>query len=169
MGGVVVEDDVDWLVGGDLALEGVEKRVNSTWRWALLAAPDDGAVEHAECGAQGRGAVPLVVVRHGFAASGLERQAELGAVERWDLAFFIDRQHHGVGRRIDTEPDDISELVGRARIPRTLEGVHSVRLYAPATCAAPNPVRCLWPWPSPGRSGLLCEAAQCRSAPPSAL
>jgi hypothetical protein len=53
------------------------------------------------------GAVPLVVVRHGPAAPGLDRQAGLGAVERLDLALFVNRQHHGVGRRIDIEPDDI--------------------------------------------------------------
>src|SRR5215467_11136674 len=57
--------------------------------------------------------VPLVVMRHGLAAPGLDRQPGLGAVERLDLAFFIDRQHHRMGRRIDVEPNNISELVGK--------------------------------------------------------
>jgi len=51
---------------------------------------------------------------HGLAAPGLDRQPGLGAVERLDLAFFIDRQHHRMGRRIDVEPNNISELVGKA-------------------------------------------------------
>ena len=57
--------------------------------------------------------MPLVVVCHGLAAPGLDRQPGLGAVERLDLAFFIDRQHHRMGRRIDIEPNNISELVGK--------------------------------------------------------
>ena len=77
--------------------------MNSTWRWHWHAAADDGAVEHAKCREQGGGAVPLVVVRYGLAASGLDRQPGLGAVQRLDLAFFIDRQHHRMGRRIDID------------------------------------------------------------------
>jgi hypothetical protein len=34
----------------------------------------------------------------------------LGAVERLDLALLIEREHHRMGRRIDIEPDDVSEL-----------------------------------------------------------
>jgi hypothetical protein len=60
----------------------------------------------------------VVVVRHGLAAPRLDRQAGLSAVERLDLAFFIDRQHHGMVRRIDIEPGDGSELVGKAGIAR---------------------------------------------------
>jgi hypothetical protein len=87
VGGVVVEDDVDRLVGRKLALKSVEKADEFDMAVALHAAANDGAVEHAKCREQGGGAVPLVVVRHGLAASGLDRQPGLGAVERLDLAF----------------------------------------------------------------------------------
>jgi hypothetical protein len=50
----------------------------------------------------------------------------LGAVERLDLALFVERQHHGVGRRIDIEPDDVGELDGKAGIARALEGTQPV-------------------------------------------
>src|SRR5215469_1444325 len=128
MGGVVVEDDVDRFVGGNLALDGVEKADEFDMAVALHAAADDGAIEHAECREQGGSAVPLVVMRHGLAASGLDWQAGLGAVERLDLALFIDRQHHRMGRRIDIEPDDIGELVSKAGVARTLEGAQPMRL-----------------------------------------
>ena len=72
------------------------------------------AVKHAECGEPRGGAMPLVIVRHGLAAAGLDRQPGLGAVESLDLAVFIEREHHRVRRRIDTEPDDIDELGGKA-------------------------------------------------------
>ena len=101
--------------------------MNSTWRWHWHAAADDGAVEHAERGEQGGGAVPLIVVRHGLAAPGLDRQSGLGAVERLDLALFVEREHHSVGRRIDIEPNNVGEVGGKARIARALEGAHPVR------------------------------------------
>ena len=72
MGGVVVEDDVDRLVGGNLALDSVEKADEFDVAVVLHAAADDGAVEHAEGGEQGGGAVPLVVMGHGLAAPGLD-------------------------------------------------------------------------------------------------
>jgi len=65
---------------------------------------------------------------HGLAAPGLDRQPGLGAVERLDLAFFIERQHHRMGRRIDIEPNNISELVGKAGVARAFEGAQPVRL-----------------------------------------
>jgi hypothetical protein len=33
----------------------------------------------------------------------------LGAVERLDLALFVEREHHGVGRWIDIKPDNIDQ------------------------------------------------------------
>ena len=60
VGGVIVEYGVDRLAGQDLALDGVEKADEFAMTVALHAAADDGAVEHAERGEQGGGAVPLV-------------------------------------------------------------------------------------------------------------
>src|ERR1700741_5553598 len=74
VGGIVVEDDVDRLVGSNPALDSVEKADEFDMAGALPAAADDGAVERAECRELGGGAVPLVVMRHGLAPSGLERQ-----------------------------------------------------------------------------------------------
>jgi hypothetical protein len=116
VGGIIVEDDMDRPIGRDLALDGIEEANEFEMAVALHAAPDHGAVEHAERGEQGSGAVALVVVRHGLAAPGLDRQSGLGAVERLDLALFVEREHHGVGRRIDIEPDDVGQLGGKAGI-----------------------------------------------------
>ena len=128
VGGVVVENDMDRLASRDLALDGIEKADEFEVAMALHAAADYRAVEHAERGEQGSGAVPLVIVRHGLAAPGLDRQSGLGAVERLDLALLVNRQHHGVGRRINIEPDDIRQLGGKARIARALEGPQPMRL-----------------------------------------
>ena len=101
VGGVVVEDDVDDLSGRNLGLDGVQEADELLMTVALHVAADDGAVEHVERGEQGRGAMALVVVGHGAGAALLHGQARLGAVERLDLAFLVDRQDDGVGRRID--------------------------------------------------------------------
>jgi hypothetical protein len=45
--------------------------------------------------------VPIVIVGHGLAAAGLDRQPGLGAVEWLDLALFVDRQYHRVRGRLD--------------------------------------------------------------------
>src|SRR2546430_16852811 len=86
VGGVVVEDNVDRLVGRDCALGGIEKANELNVAVTLHAAANDGAVEHAERGEQGGGSVPLIVMRHGLAAPRLNRQSGLGAIERLDLA-----------------------------------------------------------------------------------
>jgi hypothetical protein len=92
--GIVVEDDVDRLVGRDLALDGVEETDELEVAVALHAAADHRSVEHAEVA--NRVVVPWrLVVCHGLAPPGLDRQSGLGAVERLDLAFLVEREHHG--------------------------------------------------------------------------
>ena len=113
--GVVVEHGVDHP-GLDFTLDGIEKADEFAVAVALHASADHGAVEHTERGEQSGRGMPLVVVRHGLAASGLDRQSRLGAVERLDLALFVYRQHHGMGWRIDIEPDNVRQLGGKAKI-----------------------------------------------------
>src|SRR5207342_1090108 len=89
VGGVVVEHRVDQLASWDLALDGIEKADEFEVAMALHAAADHRAVEHAERGEQGGGAVPFVIVRHGLAATRLDWQSGLRAVEGLDLALFV--------------------------------------------------------------------------------
>jgi hypothetical protein len=73
--------------------------MNSLWV-ARHAAADHGTIEDIEGGEQSGGAVALVVVGHGAAFAGLHRQAGLGAVERLDLRFLVDRDDDGMDRRV---------------------------------------------------------------------
>src|SRR5690242_17151215 len=73
---------VSTTAGGTVALDGVEEADELLVPVALHAAADYGAIEHVERGEQCRGAVPLVIARHRAAASGLDGQPRLGAVER---------------------------------------------------------------------------------------
>jgi hypothetical protein len=67
-------------------------------------------------------AVALGVVGHGAAFSGLRGQAGLGAVERLDLALLVDRRHHGMGRRVHVEADNVLDLLGEGGAVGLLEG-----------------------------------------------
>jgi len=58
--------------------------------------------------------VPLVIVRHGSGTTLLQGQSGLRAVERLNLALFVDRQDDGVRGRIDVEPDDVAQFVYEA-------------------------------------------------------
>ena len=130
VGGVVVDDGMDQLAGRDRALDGVEEADELLVGVPLHAAAEHGAVEHVEGGEQGGRAVPLVVVGHRAALAGLDRQAGLGAVERLDLRFLVDRQHDGMGRRVHVEADDVFDLLGEGGIVGSLEGAQPVRLQA---------------------------------------
>ena len=74
VGGVVVEDHVDDLSGGNLRLNGVEEADELLVPMALHVAADDLAVENVEGGEQRRCAMPFVVVGHRAGAALLHRQ-----------------------------------------------------------------------------------------------
>ena len=82
--------------------------------------------------------MPLVIMGHGPAFAGLDRQTRLGAIEcpcscqgqALDLGFLVDREHHGVGWRMHVEADNVLDLFGEGRVGGTLEGAQAVRLEA---------------------------------------
>jgi len=74
--------------------------------------------------------VPLVVVGHRAGAAFLHRQAGLSAVEGLDLRLLVDRKHHGMGRRIDVQADDVREFLSEGRVVRQLELPPAVRAEA---------------------------------------
>src|SRR5437763_6485218 len=98
---VIVENHVNDLADWDLGLDGIQELDELLMPVTLHAASDHLAVEHVE---QRGGAVPLVIMGHRPAASRLDGQAWLGAVERLYLALFIDAEHHRVRRRVDIHP-----------------------------------------------------------------
>lgn len=117
------------LSAGTWAL-GVEKTDELLMPVTLHVPADDGAVEHVEGGKQRGRAVPLVVMGHGAEPPLLQGQAGLGAVERLDLALLVDRQHDGVGWRVNVEADNVFELGDELRVVGELEGPPTVGLKA---------------------------------------
>ena len=116
------------LAGGDLALDGVEEADELLMGVLLHAATEHHAVEDVEGGEQGGRAVALVIVGHGSALAGFERQARLGAVEGLDLGLLVDGQHDGVGWRVHVEADDVLDLLGEGGVLGALEGAQAMGL-----------------------------------------
>lgn len=95
---------------------------------ALHAPADHLALQHVESCKEGSGSVPLVIVGHGAGAAFLHGQSRLGAIQRLDLALLVDRQDHGLGRRVDVESNDVAHLRRKLRVVGELEGSDAVRL-----------------------------------------
>src|SRR5690606_9784596 len=108
-------------------LDRIEKANELLVTMALHVAADDGAVENVEGGEQRGGAVTFVVVGHRTGPARLHRQPWLGAVERLNLALFVDRENDRMGGRIDIEANDVFEFLGELRIVRQLEPADTMR------------------------------------------
>ena len=69
VGGIVVDDGMDQLAGRHGSLDSVQEADELLMAMALHSAADHAAIERAEGGEQGGGAMPLVVVRHAATAA----------------------------------------------------------------------------------------------------
>ena len=128
VGGIVVEDGVHQLARRHGRLDAVEEADELLVPVTLHALADDRAVQDVQGREQRGRAMSDIVMGHRTGAALLHRQAGLGAVERLDLGFLVDRQHKAVGRRVEIEPDDIAELGGEGRVLGQLEATHPMRL-----------------------------------------
>src|SRR5262245_66565972 len=79
MSGIVVNDQVKVEIGRGLLVDQLEKTQEFSVPMARHASADDLAVQHVQRREQGRGAIALIVVRHGAGAALLHRQPGLGA------------------------------------------------------------------------------------------
>lgn len=135
VGGVVVEDDVHGLFGRHLRFNCIQKANELLVTMALHATADDLAFEHVESGEQRCGTVALIVVGHRSGTALLHRQTRLGAIQRLDLRFLIDREDDGMSGWINVKPDNVTQLVDEFRIVGEFELLQLMRLKA---MSAPN-------------------------------
>ena len=112
---------MDELSRRNNALDRIEELDELLMPVLLHATPQDRAIENIERGKQSGGAVALIVMSHGCAFAGLQRQTGLSAIKGLDLAFLIDRQHHGMTGRLHVQADDLLHLRGEGRIIGRLE------------------------------------------------
>jgi hypothetical protein len=72
--------------------------------------PNDTAGLQFQGGEEGGSSVPFVVVRPAFQLPWAHRQHRLGAIQRLDLALFINTEHHGVIGRIHVQAYNVAYL-----------------------------------------------------------
>src|SRR5260221_2174167 len=101
--------------------------MNSLWVWLGMQRPTT-VPSRMLSGKQGGGAVALIIMGHGAAFAGLDGQAGLGAVERLDLRFLVDRDDDGMGGRVHVEADDIFDLFSEGWVGGRLESAEPVGL-----------------------------------------
>lgn len=97
---------------------------------ATMRLRDDRARLGVERGKQRRRPMALVVVRPALGLSGPERQQRRSTIQRLNLGFLVDAQHHRVIRGIHVQADDVAHLRNQQRVRRELERVAPVRLQA---------------------------------------
>src|SRR3954469_15220722 len=84
-------------------IKSLQKREKLLMPVARLAFRKDCTGRDVECRKQSRGPVANIVVRYTFGVAQSHRQDWLSAVERLNLAFFVDAQHQRVIRWIEVQ------------------------------------------------------------------
>jgi len=86
---IVIHDQVQGDGARKFLVETPQKAQELLMPMALKALPDDAPLQHFQGGEQGGGAVALIVMPHRTAASLLQGQARLSAVQGLNLALLI--------------------------------------------------------------------------------
>ncbi len=111
VGGVIVQDHMRHLSSRNLGLDGVEEADEHDADGAACCVRSP-CLDHVEGGEQRCGSVALVIMGHGPGAALFERQPRLSAVERLDLTLFVDAEHDGMRRRVDSKRCDWDTSIG---------------------------------------------------------
>ena len=130
VGGVVVQDEVEFEVGIGLLLDSPQKTQELLMPVARQALMDHVTGDNVERREERGRAVTLVVVGHGSGPTLLERKARLCSVQRLDLALLVEREHDRPFRRGHVEPYHVTEFLDELRIGGELEVPYPVRLQA---------------------------------------
>ena len=125
---VVIEHEMDVEWRSHAAVDPTQEADELLRAMPGLALADYAAGARIEGGEQRGRAVPLVVVRHRGGTTLLQRQAGLGAVERLDLALFVDTENECAIGWVHVEADNVGDLLLEHRIRRDLEALNKMRL-----------------------------------------
>ena len=99
VGAVVVDNEVDRELCGNIGVDGVEKFAELDRPVATMALADHSAGFEVERGEQVGGAVTLIIMGAPLGLPGPQREQWLGAIQGLDLGLLVGAQHHRfVGR-----------------------------------------------------------------------
>src|SRR5580658_100274 len=125
---VVVHDQMELECGGKFPIKAAQESQPLLMSVPSVTFTDDLAVQEVERCKERRGAVALVIVRHRAAATFLQRQARLSAIQGLNLALLVQAQHQSFLRWIQIQPDNVGQFLQKFRIPRELKSTTQMRL-----------------------------------------
>src|SRR6266568_1134116 len=134
--GVVIHDEMHFAVRRRLSLDEAQEAQPFLVPVLAHAGSHHSPVQGIEGGKQRGRAMPLIVVGHGLALAFFQRQAGLSPIQGLDLALFIQRQDQGVLGRVQIQPHDLFQLLGKLRVVTELETPYPMRFQS---VRSPNP------------------------------
>src|SRR5471030_3281757 len=133
---VVVHHQMHLQLRRDVGFDRTQELQELNAAMAPMQLADDFSGSYIQGREQRRGAMAFVIVRTALGYAGGQRQNWLSPVQCLNLALLVHTQHHGLGRRIEIQTDDVTRLGNELRIGRQLEGFLTMRLQAKR---APDP------------------------------
>src|SRR5215210_6908538 len=121
MSTVVVEDQMQLDIGGHVLLQLSKEFEELRASVARQTRADHFSIEDIERRKQGRGAVPLVIVRLALGQSRPQWQDGRRAIEGLNLTLFIDAEDQRAIGRMEVEPDHVAHLLFKPRVVREFE------------------------------------------------
>src|SRR5581483_4236845 len=91
---------------------------------SFLTKAVDRTIGRIQRGEQSRRAVTFVVMGHGLAATALERQSRLGAIQSLNLAFLVYAQHQSMFGRVQIQADDVLQFFRELGTVADFEALH---------------------------------------------
>src|SRR5580658_4970233 len=117
VGAIIVHHHVQIQFRGKFAVQTLEKTKKLLMAMAGVALAHDLAVRYFQGGKKTGGAVSLIIMGLGAAASFFQRQSRLGAVQGLNLALLIDAENERLLRWIEVKADDIGKFLQKSHVP----------------------------------------------------
>jgi len=129
MRSIVVENEMNLLLAGDLGINTTQKQLQKLLvPMAPMTRANNLSGLYVECGKERRHAVTQVVVRLPLRYARAHWENRLSAIERLHLRFFIDAEDDRVFRRRHVETNDVTRLFDKEWVGRQLESFRAMRL-----------------------------------------
>jgi hypothetical protein len=130
---VVVHHQMHVQLRGKVGFDRTQELQELSAAMAPVQLADDSSGGDIQGREQRRGAMAFVIVRTALGYAGGQRQNRLSPVQCLNLALLVHSQHHGLGRRIEIQTNNVTRLGNELRIGRQLEGFLTMGQQAKCT------------------------------------
>src|SRR2546426_8227754 len=123
---VVVQHQMELQLFGELVIQPAQEFEKLLVAMARKALANDSAFQDFQSGKECRGPMADIIMSESAAATFLERQSWLSAIQGLNLALFIDTQDQALVWRIEVKAHHIRQFFQKTVIPRELESARSM-------------------------------------------